>query len=218
VAREGLPFILFPLGTGLAALVAGGYWLAAILLPVGLFSFWFFRDPIRYAPPIPNAVVSPADGTVIRVEEVDDDRFLFSRRKKISIFMSLVNVHVNRAPVEGTVESIQYFPGRFWAADLDKASKENEHNAVIVQAEGGHRVAFVQIAGLVARRIACWIRPGDPLTRGQRIGLIRFGSRLDVYLPVSAHVQVTIGRTVRAGESILGYLSEEDETKGGQGT
>lgn len=176
-----------------------------ILLIFGVFSAWFFRDPERLAPTRDDAVVSPADGRVIIVEKVHDDRFLQGPAVKISIFMNLFNVHVNRVPYSGQVQDVLYFPGKFFSADLDKASRDNEHNAVIVNMDRGS-MAVVQIAGLIARRIACWIKPEDRLVRGQRFGLIRFGSRLDVYLPPDFKPEVQLQQKVRAGETILGYL------------
>lgn len=206
VAREGLPFILIPLAAAVGLVLAGWRWPAAVFGVFGLFSAWFFRDPERRPPQGEAAVLSPADGRVIRVEEVDEDRFFGARMVKVSIFMSLFSVHVNRIPMTSVVESIEYFPGRFLGAHRDKASSENEHNALVLKPQGRSRILFIQIAGLVARRIACWIKPGDHVRRGQRFGLIRFGSRLDVYLPLEAEIEVRLRQKVRAGQSILGYL------------
>ncbi len=205
VAREGLPFILIPLALAFGAIPAG-FWLVLPFLAFGLFSIWFFRDPERQPPQAEAAVVSPADGTVIKVEDVFEDRFLQAKVRKISIFMSLVNVHVNRAPFSGRVAKVEYSAGKFLAADKDKAPLENENNAIVLDIPGRDRILFVQIAGLIARRIACWIEPDDDVKRGQRIGLIRFGSRLDVYLPPETEITVGLKDKVRAGESILGLL------------
>jgi phosphatidylserine decarboxylase len=168
----------------------------------------FFRDPDRAIPAAAGAVVSPADGKVIVAETVDDCPFLDGPRFKLSVFMTVFNVHVNRIPVTGTVESVHYHPGKFVSANLDKASRENEHNAVVVKSDEGAALCYVQIAGLVARRIISWVQPGDHLTRGQRCGLICFGSRLDVYLPPEAKPAVKVGEKVTAGTSILGYLPQ----------
>lgn len=168
----------------------------------------FFRDPDRAIPTAAGAVVSPADGKVIIAETVSDCPFLDGPRLKISVFMTVFNVHVNRVPVTGTVASVQYHPGKFVSANLDKASRENEHNAVIVHPEDGGDLCYVQIAGLVARRIISWVQPGQRVVRGQRCGLICFGSRLDVYLPPDAQPVVSVGEQVRAGTSILGFLPE----------
>jgi phosphatidylserine decarboxylase len=150
-------------------------------------------------------VLAPADGRVIKVERTQDP---YGQREAIlvSVFMNVFNVHSNRSPVDGTVEKVQYFPGKFVNADLDKASSENERNAVVVKTVDGQTVTFVQVAGLIARRILCYIKAGDVLTRGQRYGFIRFGSRVDVYLPLTATVKVAIGDKVRATETILAKL------------
>ncbi len=209
VAKAGIPLI------AAGAFVTAVFALLELTVPalIGLFGTAcvcaFFRDPDRAIPAEPGAVVSPADGKVIVAERVNDCPFLDGPRFKLSVFMTVFNVHVNRIPVAGTVESVHYHPGKFVSANLDKASRENEHNAVIVTSdEGGASICYVQIAGLVARRIISWVQPGDRLARGQRCGLICFGSRLDVYLPPDARPAVTIGEKVRAGTSILGRLSE----------
>ncbi|MBW1709342.1 MAG: phosphatidylserine decarboxylase family protein [Deltaproteobacteria bacterium] len=206
VAREGLAFILTPLLVGGGLMFAGLTWLALLSLAFGLFSTWFFRDPERTPPPDESAILSPADGTIIDISETEENQSLGTKALKISIFMSIFNVHVNRAPLSGTIEEIKYFPGKFFSANLDKASRENEHNFIVLRASGEARIAFVQIAGLVARRIACWISPDEKVVRGQRIGLIRFGSRLDVYLPLATKLKVKQKTKVQAGQSILGYL------------
>lgn len=206
VAREGLPFILIPLIVGGVFILAGLKWPAYLCWAFGLFSVWFFRDPERIPPAGETAVLSPADGTVIDIEETEENRFLGTKALKISIFMSIFNVHVNRAPLSGVIEDIKYSPGKFLSANLDKASRENEHNVIVLRTSGQERVAFVQIAGLVARRIACWISPDEEVIRGQRFGLIRFGSRLDVYLPPATKLEVKQKAKVRAGQSILGHL------------
>jgi phosphatidylserine decarboxylase len=206
VAREGLPFILVLGGAGVLLALVGWWVAAAPFVLVACFSLWFFRDPDRNPPPGPG-VVSPADGLVLSVTEEEDERFLKTRARKISIFMSVWSVHVNRAPLAGVVEDVRYEPGRFFKAHLEKSSRENEHNAILLRTADEDRIVFVQIAGVIARRIACWVSPGDEVRRGQRVGLIRFGSRLDVYLPLEARVKVRPGEKVRAGQSILGDLS-----------
>jgi len=206
VAREGLPFILIPLIAGGVFILAGLKWPAYLFWAFGLFSVWFFRDPERIPPAEETAVLSPADGRIIDIKNTEENRFLGTKALKISIFMSIFNVHVNRVPLSGVIEDIKYFPGKFFSANLDKASGENEHNAIVLRTPGQERVAFVQIAGLVARRIACWISPDEEVIRGQRFGLIRFGSRLDVYLPPTTKLTVTLKAKVQAGQSILGYL------------
>ena len=206
VAREGLPFIWIPFALALGAIPAS-VWLALIFAAAGMFSAWFFRDPKRRPPGGEGEVLSPADGTVVFVGKVAENQFLSAECLKISIFMSIFNVHVNRAPVSGRVEKVDYHEGRFLVASLDKASTENERNTIIIDSPGRARIMFVQIAGLIARRIACWIEPGDEVVRGQRVGLIRFGSRLDVYLPLETELEVVLQDKVRAGETVLGRLT-----------
>ncbi len=206
LAREGYPFMAIALVIDVILFWATRSWPIGIVF-FGLFIFVvaFFRDPERKVPEDPSAIVSPADGRVIIVERVRENRFTNGEAMKISIFMSLFNVHVNRVPASGRVEKIQYNPGKFFSANLDKASLENEQNAVIARGEGGEVFVFNQIAGLVARRIVCRLKEGMVITRGRRFGLIRFGSRLDVYLPPGSRVAVRIGDRVSAGTSILGY-------------
>lgn len=167
----------------------------------------FFRDPERVVPNVEGAVVSPADGRVIEAGPAEDDRFDQGACQKISIFMSVLNVHVNRIPHEGKITRIEYSPGKFFRANLDKASRDNEHNAVFVETEKGQTICFVQIAGLIARRIISGLQVGDAVVRGRRFGMICFGSRLEVYLPEDAKIDVSVGDRVTAGMSILGYLS-----------
>ena len=165
----------------------------------------FFRDPPRAVPDQAGAVLSPADGRIVKVERVRDpcterDTLL------VSVFMNVFNVHSNRVPVDGTVERLEYRPGSFVNADLDKASTENERNAMVLRLADGERVTVVQVAGLIARRILCYVRVGDALHRGQRYGFIRFGSRVDVYLPLTARPRVAVGDIVHATTTILAEL------------
>jgi phosphatidylserine decarboxylase len=208
VAKEGLPFILF---CAFAALLCAVLQLRAAALAAFLataFVTYFFRDPERTLPEDGSAVVSPADGKIIRVEEMFDDRFLHQDVLRISIFMNVFNVHVNRIPLAGTVRRVLFQPGRFYAADQDKAALHNEHCALIVATAAGQQYAAVQIAGLIARRIVCRAEPGDQVQAGQRYGLIRFGSRVDLYLPKGSVAAVKIGEKVRAGETVLGRLRQ----------
>jgi phosphatidylserine decarboxylase len=180
---------------------------ALIGLAAAVFLGFFFRDPDRVVPRDEKAVVSPADGRVLAAEIIaDGGGFYEGKCLKISIFMSIFNVHVNRIPASATVRRIEYHPGRFFSANLDKASAENERNAVFMETEDGQRFSTVQIAGLVARRIICRIQPGDSVLRGGRFGLICFGSRLDVYLPPEVESAVRKGQKVQAGTSIIGYF------------
>ncbi|OQY13046.1 MAG: phosphatidylserine decarboxylase [Desulfobacteraceae bacterium 4572_19] len=182
--------------------------IAIVALLITLFICAFFRDPDRAVPVEENAVVSPADGKIIKADIVEDTSYLNGQCLKISIFMSVFNVHVNRVPHEGVVKKVIYFPGKFFNASFDKASTENERNAIIVETKGGQQYAFVQIAGLIARRIISRLQINDTIVRGRRFGMICFGSRLDVYLPVGTKLNVSMGDKVSAGTTILGYLSE----------
>lgn len=206
VAREGYPFVGFAaFATIIFALL--GYDIIAFwaMLLTG-FVLYFFRDPSRIIPAAPDALVSPADGKVILVEKVFDDRFVNEQVYKVSIFMNVFNVHVNRVPFAGTVNAITYSPGRFYSADTERGALENEFCAVTMTTEAGQRFAVVQVAGLIARRIVCWAEQGDALSRGQRFGLIRFGSRVDLYLPLETQLEIATGQKVKAGETVLGYL------------
>jgi phosphatidylserine decarboxylase len=204
IAREGWPFLA---ATTLAAVVAtaflGGwslpFWLAA------LFVLQFFRDPPREVPAGEGLVLSPADGRIVQVGEAKDE-YLKRDSVKVSVFMNVFNVHSNRSPVDGTVENVWYFPGLFVNADLDKASTDNERNAVHLRTADGHDVTSVQVAGLIARRILCYVGKGDRLARGQRYGFIRFGSRVDVYLPPGSRPLVAIGDRVSATSTVLAEL------------
>ena len=206
VAREGYPFILFAAFVSLIAALLEYEFFAVISLVLTGFVLYFFRDPDRVIPEAEDAVVSPADGKVILVEKMFDDRFVNEHVYKISIFMSVFDVHVNRLPFTGQVEKIQYMPGSFYAANTDQGGLANEHCAVMLSTPKNFRYAVVQIAGLVARRIVCWAEKGDMLERGGRYGLIRFGSRVDLYLPQQLQVEIRTGQRVRAGETIIGFM------------
>jgi phosphatidylserine decarboxylase len=201
IAREGWPFL--GLAVVLAALAT--YFCGAWSIPfwiIALFVLQFFRDPGRMIPQKANAILSPADGRIVVVEKTQDP-YAGREALKISVFMNVFNVHSNRAPVDGKIDKVQYFPGKFVNADLDKASVENERNALTITAANGQIVTCVQVAGLIARRILCYVKPGDKLDRGQRYGFIRFGSRVDVYLPLTASPKVAVGDKVSATETIL---------------
>lgn len=207
LALEGYPFIFFGgfVTLTLAFLDLTLPTLAGLLLTG--FVTYFFRDPSRVLPEAPDSIVCPADGKVIRIEEIDDDRFLHARVRKISIFMNVFNVHVNRIPISGTVERVALSPGAFYAADKDKAVLHNEFCALTLTTPDKQRYAVVQIAGLIARRIVCRAEPGDRVQAGERFGMIRFGSRVDLYLPLSATITVKVGDKTRAGETALGILA-----------
>jgi len=205
IAKEGLPFLipaaLFTLAFGLL-----GWKLLTILgIFLTLFIAFFFRNPERKIPDLQDAILSPADGKVIYVGESQEDRFLKEKTLKVSIFMSLFNVHLNRFPVSGKVIDRSYLPGKFFVANVEKSSLLNEQNALILEKEDRFRILLVQIAGFVARRIVCYVKPGDLLKKGEIFGLIRFGSRVDLYLPLSVSPAVKVGQKVKGGESIIGY-------------
>ena len=204
IAREGWPFLGGALAISLLASVLWGWWSAPFWLAT-LFILQFFRDPPREVPGDPAAVLSPADGRVVAVGRAQDP-YLRRESLKVSVFMNVFNVHSNRSPVDCAVKERWYFPGGFLNAALDKASLDNERNALWLQTDEGRDVTCVQIAGLIARRILCYVEPGARLKRGQRLGFIRFGSRVDVYLPLDAEVRAAIGEKVYAAESVIAWL------------
>jgi len=208
VASAGYPFIFAAAFTTAVLALLGLTTLTLISLVATFAICGFFRDPDRIIPDHPGALVSPADGKVIAAGQVHSSPYYEGPAMKISIFMSVFNAHINRVPVNGLVKEISYYPGKFFSANLDKASRENEHNAVFIEMENGKPLCVVQIAGLIARRIICKIQAGDRVIRGQRFGLICFGSRLDVYLPSDFELKVALGDKVYAGASILGQLND----------
>ncbi|HWP65678.1 MAG TPA: phosphatidylserine decarboxylase family protein [Candidatus Limnocylindria bacterium] len=209
IAPEGWRVVgVVAAGLGVPALVGSlaGWWGLWVPWALGVgFCLWFFRDPERVAPGDDHLVVSPADGKVIDVRPVAAPELLGTPATRVSIFMSPLDVHVNRSPVAGRIEAVRYTPGRFHAAFADKASDDNERTAMVL-AGGGRRYLVVQIAGALARRIVCRRRQGDALARGERYGLIMFGSRVDLYLPPDVAVRVAEGARVRAGVSVIGEI------------
>ena len=206
IAQEGYPFIVFSLIITVFVAFLGVCWLLILSALISFFIIWFFRNPERYFREEEKVVISPADGKVIKVENIEMAGSMAGKYQKISIFMNVFSVHVNRIPYNGKIEAIEYHEGKFVSANLDKASSDNERNAIKILTENGSAIWAVQIAGLIARRIVCWVKKGDTVKKGERFGLIRFGSRVDVYLPESSRIAVKIGQKVRAGESPLGYL------------
>ena len=202
IAREGWVFVALALAAALVLSIAGLWILAVLAWLAFAFIVQFFRDPPRTVPQAPNTVLSPADGKIVRVEQARDP-YLDRDALKISVFMNVFNVHSNRSPMDGTVVAAWYHAGAFLNAALDKASLENERSALHLRSPAGRDVTCVQVAGLIARRILCYAKPGDTLARGQRYGFIRFGSRVDVYLSPDARVKVGVGDTVFATETIL---------------
>lgn len=206
VAREGMRFIAPLAGISAVLWILGVPVWAGFFTLLTLFVIFFFRDPDRVSPPGEKAILSPADGKVIQVQPCFEERFLKGPAIKVSVFMSIFNVHVNRNPLAGRIVDSLYSPGKFVRADLTQASASNEQNALVVENAEGVRLLVVQIAGLIARRIVCWVKKGERVERGQRFGLIQFGSRLDIYLPESTVLQVRLGQKALAGQTILGHL------------
>ncbi|NWG00956.1 MAG: phosphatidylserine decarboxylase [Thermoanaerobaculaceae bacterium] len=211
VAPEGYPFILVP-GLSAALLFLFGYQLAAgLLLLVALACLAFFRDPLRTSHAPPDAILSPADGRVLSVAPAPAAVAPLGLATQLSIFMSPADVHVNRAPISGTVREVRLVAGRKFPAFRDKASELNEHSFVVLEGEGV-TVAYKQIAGALARRVVCDLEPGQGVTRGQRVGMIKFGSRVDLFLPPSAHVLVAAGERTRAGLTVVARLAQGGES------
>jgi phosphatidylserine decarboxylase len=206
-----------------AAITVALWWLWAPLAAVGCvltaWSAYFFRNPERITPAREGLVISPADGEVQMIEKAAPPPELEmgeAPRTRISVFMNVFNVHINRVPVDGTIEKLAYRPGKFLNASLDKASEHNERQSVRMRFRDGRELAFVQIAGLVARRILCWIREGQEVAAGERFGLIRFGSRVDVYLPDGVSPLVCLGQTAVAGETVLADLNSAERPREGE--
>ncbi len=206
IAREGWPFLAGSIILSVILTYFVGGIVATLAWLLSLFVLQFFRDPAREIPQDSHAVLSPADGRIVAVERVTDE-YVEREAIKVSVFMNVFNVHSNRSPVDGTVQQTWYSPGKFVNADLAKASTENERNAVWLKTDDGQDVTSVQVAGLIARRILCYVKADDALHRGQRYGFIRFGSRVDVYLPLDATVKVSIGDKVSVTSTILAVLA-----------
>jgi len=216
IAKDGLGLVL---GSFVVFLIVAVLWwffrhpvLYYAMLILGIFSvfnLYFFRDPERQPPDNSLSVLSPADGKVVVVTEVEEPEYFKDRVKQISIFLSVFNVHVNRVPISGKVDYFRYHRGRFLAAFKEKASLENEQTAIGIMDEAGHRVLFKQIAGIIARRIVCHLREGFKVKAGERMGMIRYGSRVDVFVPLEARIMVKKGQKVKGGETILALFSDE---------
>ncbi len=205
VASEGWIFILPLVIVTVLLFILGWRYPGYTVLALTVFVLFFFRDPERAVPQGDNLVVSPADGRVIVVKDIFEPTYLKQDVKQISIFLSVFNVHVNRAPIGGSVETVKYNPGKFHVASVDKASLDNEQTAMVIT-QGGRKVLVKQIAGLIARRIVCYPKPGDSLSRGERYGLIRFGSRVDIFLPRDAELRVKVGDRVKGARDVIGVL------------
>jgi phosphatidylserine decarboxylase len=210
IAREGYYFLAAGAAATVLAALAGWTWVALLALVVTLFFLNFFRDPERLLPPGDDLITSPADGKIVQVlDGIREERFIKGPCRRVSIFMSPLDVHVNRIPVDGKVLDVRHQSGKFHAAFLDKASELNEQNAVLLEDCHGERVLFVQIAGQLARRIMCYLRPGQSVRRGERYGMIMFGSRVDLYVPLRVQVEVKVGDRVSAGSTVIGVYQHD---------
>ncbi len=203
IAQPAYPFIIVSGAAGLLAWLVGWQLLAGLGALAGLFFLYFFRDPERAVPPEAEAIVSPADGKVILVDEVREEKFLRGPAKRAAIFMNVFDVHVNRSPMAGTVAASEHRHGRFLAAFKEDVEKANEQQATLLEGNDGRQVLVVQIAGLLARRIILFPSPGDRLAKGERLGMICFGSRVDLYLPPTCEILVKKGDRLKAGASIV---------------
>ena len=206
IVREGIPFILFFLFFSCTSYFLGSFGSGTVFLLITLFITWFFRNPRRTTPEYEKLVIAPADGKVLKIEDLQNKEFLNGSCKKVSIFMNVFNVHVNRIPYSGEVSLIHYKKGKFFSADLDKASEDNEKNIIKIKGMDGNEILVVQIAGLIARRIVCWIKEGMYVRKGDRFGLIRFGSCVELYLPADCIISVKVGEKVMAGETPIGCM------------
>ncbi|MCC6765648.1 MAG: phosphatidylserine decarboxylase family protein [Deltaproteobacteria bacterium] len=208
LAREGYTYVALAVALAVLGLASAPRCIAWPLVALAGLVVNFFRDPDRLTPAGEGLIAAPADGKVVAITDVmHEEQFVRGACRRISIFMSPLNVHVNRIPVDGVVRHVQHFPGRFVAAFLDKASELNERNAVVVEDRRGARILFVQIAGQLARRIVCKVAAGDEVRRGDRYGMIMFGSRLDLYVPEVVKLHVAIGDRTTAGVTIVGSYS-----------
>jgi len=218
VHPEGRKFTLIAGFLTLIVYVALSHFIGWLLVMVTIWVAAFFRDPIRTTPQDPALIVAPADGLVTMISRVPPPPELAADLSgeftRVSIFMSVFDVHINRSPIAGTIRKIAYIPGKFLNADLDKASEDNERQHFLVEREDGVKIAFTQIAGLVARRILSFVAEGDRVTGGERIGLIRFGSRVDVFLPAGTGSQILLGQRAIAGETILGEIGVDPQRSG----
>ncbi len=206
IAREGYPFIVFFVAVTVISYFVW-IWAFPVAFSLMIFMFFFFRDPERVIPEGEDIFVSPADGKIIMIEEVKEDRYLKINLRMVSIFMSPLDVHVNRSPCEGRVKSVIYSPGRFLSAFKHEASLENENITMILNTEYGD-VIVRQVAGFLARRAVCRVKEGDSLKRGERFGIIKFSSRVDLFLPLNAAIRVRLGERVKAGETIIAELED----------
>jgi phosphatidylserine decarboxylase len=221
IAREGFIFIFIGLivtaGLLWGATRYNSYWLlafSAIFALLTVFTTFFFRDPNRSCPVEPNLLVAPADGRIIDISRIPNHPFIGGAAVKISIFLSIIDVHINRIPATGVIDYVKYHPGKFFAAYKEKASEFNEQTEIGMTAESGHKLVFKQIAGIIARRIVCRLKDKETVTAGSRFGMIRFGSRTDLIIPADSRLEIALGDQVYGGQTVIGYLSGNRETTG----
>lgn len=206
-AKEGYPFILFFSALTVLSVIFRIHWLTAVFVILLLFMFFFFRDPGRITTENKNAFYSPADGKVILIKKTFENELLKEKALEVSIFMSPFDVHVNRAPCNGVVKDVKHYPGKFLAAFKHESSISNEHITMLLESEHG-KIVVRQVAGFLARRAVCRVKPGDLLKQGQRYGIIKFSSRLDILLPLNTQIKVKLNDKVKAGETIIGVIEE----------
>jgi len=205
IAREGYPFILLPAVIAIIFTGLSMFWLSAPFFLLTLFMIYFFRDPERVINKKDGVFYSPADGKVIFIGKTREEEVLKDEAIEVSIFMSPFDVHINRIPCDGMVKEVRYYPGRFYAAYRRGASLSNEHITILIEARDA-KVVVRQVAGFLARRAVCWVRPGESITQGQRYGMIKFSSRVDIYLPLNASIKVNLNDRVKAGKTIIGVI------------
>ncbi len=210
-APEGYPFFFIFALAALITAVFGKPWMIAVPLVLLLFMFFFFRDPERITTENKNAFYSPADGKVILIKKTEENELLNEKALKVSIFMSPFNVHVNRAPCNGVVKDVKHYPGKFLAAFKPESSISNEHITMLLESEHG-KIVVRQVAGFLARRAVCRVKPGDLLKQGQRYGIIKFSSRLDIFLPLNSQIKVKLNDKVKAGETVLGIIEKKAQS------
>ena len=206
VVRERRPFLIIATVLVVAVSFLQWIWLTVGVGIVALLVFWFFRDPERVPPQGEHVLVSPADGRIVEIVRAKEEEFLKEETLRVSVFLNIFNVHVNRIPFSGKILDIVYRSGKFHFANNKDASSQNERNAVLLHSPSGEKIVFVQIAGFIARRIICWLQAGEEVAKGIRFGMIRFGSRMDIYLPLSTQIKVRVGDRVKGGETVLGEL------------
>lgn len=214
-AKEGYPFILFFAVITVLSVFFKMHWVTAVALILTLFMLYFFRDPDRNTVPGEDLFYSPADGKIVQIRETVEDELLNQKMLEVSVFMNAFNVHVNRSPCKGTVSRVKYYPGRFMAAFKEEASKANEHINMVLQC-AENTIMVRQVAGLLARRAVCRMKEGDALRQGERYGIIKFSSRVDIFLPLDSMVKVQLGDKVKAGETVIAISGQRSAVSNGK--